>query len=108
VQAGWWDALAPLMAQKVDYIGRPSWRDYQSGSVERLQTHAWYMGVPPARREGRVGISYVSSRFMVVRARCLQEAHELDPECAASEAMLGEMAHQLGWTHVVHDRHVLF
>lgn len=75
--------------------------------VEQIQTYRWYMGVPPARREGRPGVSYMRAGFLTVRAERLRQANYPEPGFAAgSDVLLGEAAHQLRWTRSPHDQHV--
>jgi hypothetical protein len=92
VEAGWWDALVPLMEQGIDYIGQPGWHEYGPGEAERVQAQPWYMGAPLARREGRLGVSYMRGGVMAVRAERLREVQY------PGEVWLGETANQFGWT----------
>lgn len=91
VEPGWWDGLAPLMEQGIDYIGQPAWHAYGPGEAERVMAQPWYMGVPLQRREGRVGTAYMSGGLMAVRGECLRDVQY------PGEVWLGEMANQLGW-----------
>jgi hypothetical protein len=97
VESGWWEALAPLMEQGIDYIGQAEWHDYLPGEAERILAQAWYMGVPLERREGRLGVAYMSGGFMAVRSERLREVEY------PGEIWLGEMANQLGWTRAVFE-----
>lgn len=107
VETGWWQALEPLFAQRIDIIGRPAWRDYLPGEVEQVQRYPWYMGVPAERREGRAGVSCMAGRFLAIRVERLRQAN--DPEAgfaAGSDVLLGAAAHQLRWTQAsYHDAH---
>jgi hypothetical protein len=95
LEAGWWEAIAPLMEQEIDYVGRPAWHEYLPGEAERIQTQPWYMGVPLERREGRLGTAYLGGGFVAVRCERLREVEY------PGEVWLGEMANQLGWTRAV-------
>jgi hypothetical protein len=92
LEAGWWEALAPLMAQGIDCIGQPAWHEYAPGEAERIMAQPWYMGVPLQRRDGRLGTAYMGGGLMAVRCECLREVQY------PGEVWLGEMANQLGWT----------
>jgi hypothetical protein len=100
VEAGWWDALLPQMEQAIDYIGQPAWHDYLPGEADRIKAQPWYMGVPLARREGRLGVTFMSAAAMAMRAARLRDIE------FPGEILLGEMAHQLGWTQAVHDQYL--
>jgi len=109
VEAGWWEALAPLLERKVDYIGHLKWRDYLPGEKEQIERHSWYLGVPQARRDGRPGVSYLGGEFMAVRAERLRQVNfpcspGFAPGC---DVLLGAIAHQMRWTQATHDDHVL-
>ena len=107
VEAGWWDALVPLMEKGIDYIGQPGWRDYLPGEVERMQSEPWYMGVPLTRREGRLGVAFMRDGFVVVRPERLREANFPPPGAnGRGDFVLGAIANQLGWTQVAHDQFV--
>ena len=100
LEAGWWEALAPLLEQRIDLIGRPAWHVYAPGEAERLQAEPWSLGVPPERRDGQAGVRYMPEGFVVVRSERWREAR------GAAGVRLGAIAHQLGWTQAEHDRHV--
>jgi hypothetical protein len=105
LEAGWWDALVPLLDQGIDYLGQPVWRAYSSGQIENIQGCSWYMGVPIEWREGRPGVTYLTGEVLAVRAERLREADfpSLHPLWAsqrppmAGDMLLGEIARQLGW-----------
>jgi hypothetical protein len=104
VEAGWWEALEPLLEKGVDYIGQSRWRDFLPGEAEMIQSQPWYMGVPFARREGRIGISWMTGTFLAVRSGRIKEANFPDPRAfGKADVLLGEVAHQLGWSQAVHD-----
>jgi hypothetical protein len=73
VEAGWWEALSPLMEQGIDYIGEPGWHDFLPGEAEQIFTQPWYLGVPLERRERRLGTAYMGGGFMAVRSECLRD-----------------------------------
>ncbi len=99
VEAGWWDALAPLLDKGIDYIGQPAWHEFRATELERLQAQPWFLGVPPARREGRPGVSYMRDGFVVVRSERLREGHFPPPGWPGrGDVLLGTIAHQLGWS----------
>jgi hypothetical protein len=115
VEAGWWEALAPLLRQRVDYIGSPHWVDYTPQQAEWLQAHPRYLGVPFERREGRLGVSFMAGGFVAVRSERLREANYPVPGVAwkdgpppgdVGDPLLGEIARQLGWSRAAHAQHV--
>jgi hypothetical protein len=115
VDAGWWEALLPQMEQRVDYIGQRWWVDYLPGQQEMIRAQSWYRGVPFAQRKGRVGISFMTGGFIAVRAACLREANFPDTQTRwkgrglqqyGGDTLLGEIAHQLGWSQATHDNHI--
>jgi hypothetical protein len=104
VEPGWWEALVPHFEQQIDYIGRPAWRDYLAGEVEQLQRYAWYMGVPHARRDGRPGVTYMTSGLLAIRSQRLRQVDLPQSGIAAgTDVLLGAAAHQLRWTHSALD-----
>ncbi len=104
VSTGWWDALAPLLARGIDYIGRPGWQEAERGDLERIQAYPWYMGVPPARHDGRPGVEFMREGFIAVRSERLREANFPPPKCSGRwDVLLGEVAQQLGWTRATYD-----
>jgi hypothetical protein len=107
VTAGWWDELAPLLEGRVDYIGHADWHGYRPGEAERRQTEGWYLGVPVERRDGKAGVAFCREGLIAVRAERLREA-SFPPVRATGplDVLLGEMAHQLGWTRGdLHEGH---
>jgi tetratricopeptide (TPR) repeat protein len=115
VERGWWEALLPLLARRVDYIGQRWWVDYLPGQADMIRAQPWYCGVPFDRREGRPGTWFMTGGFMAVRADRLREADFPDVDFCwrghrlqqyGGDTLLGEIARQLGWTRVVHDAHV--
>jgi hypothetical protein len=111
IKPGWWEALRPLLDQGIDYIGQPRWHDYRPGEVEAMQSRPWYLGVPPARREGRPGVSFMGGDCCVVRSERLREAQfpgralrgNDSPALAAGQVVLGAIAHQMDWTQAAYD-----
>ena len=45
VEPGWWDALLPLLEQRIDYIGQPWWVRYLPGQQDMIRAQPWYRGV---------------------------------------------------------------
>jgi hypothetical protein len=107
VEAGWWDALVPLMEQGIDYLGQPSWHDYRPGEADRLQMYPWYVGVPIARREGRWGTTFMRGECFAVRAQRLREV-DFPPAGHSGdvETLLGAAAHQQGWSQQAFNQHL--
>jgi hypothetical protein len=104
MEAGWWEALEPLLEKGVDYIGQSTWRDFLPGEAEMIQSQPWYMGVPFARREGKIGISWMTGTFLAVRSARIKQASFPDPRAfGKADVLLGEVAHQMGWSQAVHD-----
>jgi hypothetical protein len=115
VEAGWWEALLPLLDRHVDYLGQPWWVYYFPGQADMIRAQPWYRGVPFATRQGRPGVTFVTGGFVGVRAACLYEANFPDTDGRwqgqalqqyGGDTLLGEIAHQLGWSRATHDRHV--
>jgi tetratricopeptide (TPR) repeat protein len=115
VEPGWWEALLPLLARKVDYIGQRWWVDYLTGQADMLRAQPWHRGVPFDRRAGRPGTWFMTGGFVVTRTDRLREANFPDVGCTwkgerlqqyGGDTLLGEIARQLGWTWAVHDTHV--
>jgi hypothetical protein len=115
VEPGWWEALLPLLARKVDYIGQHWWVDHLPGQAEMIRAQPWYRGVPFDRRAGRPGTWFMTGGFMAMRADRLREADFPDVDFRwkgdqlkqyGGDTLLGEIARQLGWTWAVHDAHV--
>jgi hypothetical protein len=111
IKSGWWEALAPRLEERIDYIGKSSWHDYSVAQLEAIQSHAWYMGIPFDRREGRLGVSFVPWGLLAVRSERLREAgfpnlgfREAERTQGLTEdVILGEMARQFGWTRAIHE-----
>jgi hypothetical protein len=106
VEEGWWAALESAFARKIDYLGRPDWRQYIPRQVDLLRAQPWYRGVPPEKRNGRPGVSFLSGGVLALRTACLREA-DFPPTAGRSsglvssrdlQVLLGEMARQLGWS----------
>jgi tetratricopeptide (TPR) repeat protein len=115
VEPGWWEALLPLLARKVDYLGQRWWVDYLPGQREMIRSQPWYRGVPFERRDGRQGTWFMTGGFMAVRADRLREANFPDVGFSwkgdrlkqyGGDTLLGEIARQLGWTWAIHDAHI--
>ncbi len=107
VEAGWWEAIVPLLDKGVDYIGQPSWQDYRPGEAERFEASRWYLGVPHARREGRPGVSFMRDGLVAVRSERLREADFPQPgHMRDSNVLLGAIAHQLGWSQAEYSEHI--
>jgi tetratricopeptide (TPR) repeat protein len=115
VETGWWEALLPLLARKVDYIGQRWWVDYLPGQWDMIRAQPWYRGVPFDHRAGRPGTWFMTGGFVVTRAERLREANFPDDSFCwkgdrlqqfGGDKLLGEIARQLGWTWSVHDAHV--
>ena len=113
VHPGWWEALVPLMKDGVDYVGQPAWHDYLPAEMEMIQARSWYLGIPFERREAKFGVSFMKRGFMVVRPSRLHEANFPEANTLGQSAellrgngeiLLGEIAHQLGWTRANHDQ----
>jgi hypothetical protein len=114
LEAGWWEALSPILNKGAEYIGRPTWHVYTQGQMDFVQGCPWYLGVAFERREGRAGVAYMSPGFTVVRSEGVRQANYLDKglyfraensvQCG-SEVLLGEIARQVGWTQEAHWQH---
>src|SRR5262249_40349414 len=99
IEPGWWDALTALFAKGIDLIGQPAWHEYRPGEADPIAREDWYMGMPVARRRGRLGVAYVREECFALRADRLREADYPAPGSGSRSAVrLGEMAHQLGWS----------
>jgi hypothetical protein len=113
VAAGWWEALLPLLQQHIDCVGRPARADYSPEQVEWIRAQPWYRGVPFAAHKGRPGGCPVTGGLVALRAACLREADfpPGPPPCGrcwwaepdGSDLLLGEMAHQLGWSRAAYE-----
>jgi len=100
LEAGWWDALAPLLDDGADYVGQPAWHPYSQPQMDMIQTQPWFMGVPFDRREGRPGVSYMKPGLVVMRSEGVRQANFPDARPSGvcdSDILLGEIARQLGW-----------
>jgi tetratricopeptide (TPR) repeat protein len=115
VEEGWWQALCPLFDREVDYIGQPWWFDFLPGQEDMIRAQPWYRGVPFEHRDGRPGTWFMTGGFLAVKAERLREANFPDTQLAwrgdtlkqyGGDTLLGEIAHQLGWTRAAHDTHV--
>jgi hypothetical protein len=116
VEDGWWQALCPWSDRGVDYIGQPYWVDYLPGQEEMIRAQPWYRGAALEHRDGRPGVWFMTGGFLVVRSERLREADFPDTVHAwkgetlkqyGGDTLLGEIAHQLGWTRAEFDTHVL-
>jgi tetratricopeptide (TPR) repeat protein len=114
-EPGWWEALLPLLARHVDYIGQRWWVNYLPGQADMIRAQPWYRGVPFDCRAGRCGIWFMTGGFVVARADRLREANFPDVgfywkgdrlQQYGGDTLLGEIARQLGWTWAVHNAHV--
>jgi predicted O-linked N-acetylglucosamine transferase (SPINDLY family)/ADP-heptose:LPS heptosyltransferase len=112
VEAGWWQALCEIFRQKIDYIGQSWWADYFPGQLAMIEAQPWYRAVPIPLREGNPGVEFMTGGFMAVRSQRIREANFPDTTFAwkddtlkqyGGDTLLGEIAHQLGWTRAVHD-----
>jgi hypothetical protein len=115
VEPGWWPELCAVMDRQIDYIGQPWWVYYLPGQAEMIQAQPWYRDVPFEVQQGRPGVQYMTGGFIAIRARRLKEANFPDTAMQwkgdvlkqyGGDTLLGEIARQLGWTRVFHDRHV--
>src|SRR5262249_24927576 len=115
VEEGWWQVLCPLFDRHVDYIGQAWGIDYLRGQGARFRAQPWYRGVPFESRGGRPGVNFMTGGFLAVRAERLRQANYPDTERAwkgdtlrhhGGDALLGEIARQLGWAQAAHDTHV--
>ncbi len=113
VEAGWWEALLPLLEQRVDCIGRPARADLSAEQVDWVRAQPWYRGVPFVSWNGRRGACPVSGGMVALRAACLREG-DFPPGPPAhgrcwwgdqegSDLVLGEMARQLGWSRAAYE-----
>lgn len=115
VEAGWWEALVPIMEQRLDYIGQSWWVTYLPGQLEMIQAQPWYRGAPFEQRAGKPGVNFMTGGFIVVRSACLREADFPDTATRwkgrglqqyGGDTLLGEIARQLGWRRATHSEHV--
>jgi tetratricopeptide (TPR) repeat protein len=115
VEPGWWEALLPLLARHVDYVGQRWWVDHLPGQADMIRSQPWYRGVPFDRGAGRLGTWFMTGGFVVARADRLREADFPDLgfcwkgdrlQQYGGDTLLGEIARQLGWTWAIHDAHV--
>jgi hypothetical protein len=115
VEPGWWEALRPLLDQKIDYFGQPWMVYYLPGQMEMIEAQPWYRGVPFDCRDGRPCVEYATGGFLGIRSERLREASFPDTnfswrgrrlEQYGGDTLLGEIARQLGWTRAAYDRHI--
>jgi hypothetical protein len=115
VEPGWWEALAPLLDQKIDYIGEEWWVDYFAGQTDMIQAQPWYLGVPFALRDGKPGVHFMTGGFLGLRSERIRQANFPDLAAAwkgdrlrqyGGDTLLGEIARQLGWSRAGHHQHV--
>ena len=115
VEEGWWQALCPLLDRGIDYIGQEWWDNYLPGQEEMIRAQPWYRGVAFERRAGRTGCWFVTGGFMAIKAQGIRTVNFPDTEQDwkgdrlkqyGGDTLLGEIAHQLGWSRVVHHAHV--
>jgi GR25 family glycosyltransferase involved in LPS biosynthesis len=109
VEAGWWEALRPVLEQQADYVGQREWHEYVPAEMQKVQAHPLYMGVPFDRRGGRPGVSFLSGGLLAVRAQRLRETNYPQPGRdrsltgkAGDRILLGEIARQQGWKAAEH------
>lgn len=112
VEAGWWQALLPLLEQRIDYLGQPWWVPYLPGQQEMIQAQPWYRAVPFEVRQGKPGVNFMTGGFLAIRSACLREADFPDVHARwqgrdlkqyGGDTLLGEIARQLGWGRATHD-----
>jgi hypothetical protein len=115
VEEGWWEVLCPLLDSHVDYIGQAWWVSYMAGQEEMIRAQPWYRGVPFQRHAGRAGVWFMTGGFLGIRTACLQQANFPDTDRTwkgerlqqyGGDALLGEIARQLGWKRAVLDAHI--
>ena len=115
VEVGWWEALLPLLEQRVDSIGQRWWVDYLPGQSDMIQAQPWYRGVPFEEREGRRGVEFMTGGFLAIRSERLRQA-DFPPihilwkgeqlRQYGGDTLLGEIARQLGWSQAEHHAHI--
>jgi hypothetical protein len=112
VDPGWWQALLPLLEQRIDYIGQRQWADYLPEQQDMIRAQPWYRGVPFEHRDGRPGVHFMTGGFIAIRAACLRQANFPDHQTRwkghslqqyGGDTLLGEIARQLAWSQHVHD-----
>jgi hypothetical protein len=103
------------MDRGVDYIGQEWWVQFLPGQEDAIQAQPWYRQVPFERRAGRAGCRFMTGGFVAIRSQRLREANFPDTDQSfhghtlqqfGGDSLLGEIAHQLGWTRAIHDTHV--
>lgn len=112
VTPSWWTGLCRLLDADADYIGKPEWHWYSPPQMSLIQRLPWHAGIPFVPRQGRLGVSYVPSTFLAVKAAHLRIANYPDQLVGSlatpsrdidADILLGEAAHQLGWKHVHYE-----
>jgi hypothetical protein len=115
VEAGWWDALVPVLDRGIDYIGQEWWANYFPGQAEMIAQQPWYRRVPFARRDGQPGVRFMTGGFIALRTDRLKHVNFPDTDFRwkgdtlkqyGGDTLLGEIANQLDWTRCRHDRHI--
>lgn len=113
VEAGWWEALLPLMRKKIDYIGKLYVLPVFRGQDEMFQAMPWYRGRPFIIHEGRPSAVFITGGVLTVRSERLQQCNWPDLNFSfrgeklnhnGGDVLLGQIAHQLGWTRANHHQ----
>lgn len=112
VEEGWWVALLPLMEQKIDYIGKQYILPVFRGQEEMFQAMPWYRGRRFFEQDGRPMVVFITGGVLAIRAARLRECNWPDMDFSfrgetlhhnGGDVMLGQIAHQLGWSRVDHE-----
>lgn len=118
VEPGWWQALTEVFAKKVDYIGQEWVVPIYPGQVEMVKQMPWYRGKPIPTAIGRNGaplLHFMTGGFTAVRTERIIEANWPNTDVvvdgktlqqAGDDLVMGELAHQMGWSKQVHDKHI--
>ena len=115
VEQGWWQALLPVMHQKIDYIGKLYVLPVFRGQDEMFRAMPWYKGRPFFMHEGRPSVVFVTGGFLTVRSACLQQCNWPDLDFAfrgerlnhnGGDVMLGQIAYQSDWSRAHHEEHI--
>jgi tetratricopeptide (TPR) repeat protein len=115
IEEGWWQTLCPLFDREIDYVGQQWWVNYLPGQPDMIRAQPWYRGVPLEHREGRPGVWFMTGGFLAIRSERLRETNFPDTNSLwhgdtlkqyGGDTLLGEIAHQLGWSRALFDTHV--